>query len=319
MSTETTLSSQSNLYDVLGIAPNADDDEVRRAFRSLARLLHPDVNASEDAAQRFARVAHAHSILSDRERRRAYDASRQAPRGAHVRSPNVARTTPAAHGVLRGADVEASVSLSIREAAFGTEVTLDVKRREVCAVCLGAGAEDGGTSTRCPTCLGSGGTRTRGDECSRCQGSGVLGSPPCSNCSGSGRKRGHTSLVVAIPAAVEDGQILRLKGDGDAGPRNGPRGDLLLLVSIEPDPVLRRSGIDILMDLPISTEDAESGCSVEVPTLRGPKRVRVPAHSKDRTLLRIGGAGLRPPGSWHKGDQFVTVRIDSTMANEREF
>jgi molecular chaperone DnaJ len=319
MSTNTTLSSQSNLYDILGIAPNADDDEVRRAFRSLARLLHPDVNASVDAAQRFARVAHAHSILSDPERRQAYDASRQAPKGVRVRSPHPARPAPVAHGVLRGADVEASVTLSIREAAFGAEVNIDVKRREVCAICLGAGTAEGGTSTRCPICLGSGGTRSRGDECSRCQGSGVLGNPPCSNCSGSGRKRGLTSLVVAIPPAVEDGQVLRLKGDGDAGPRNGPRGDLLLLVSIEPDPVLRRSGIDILMELPISPEDASSGCSVEVPTLRGPKRVRVPAHTKDRTLLRIGGAGLRPPGSWHKGDQFITVRIDGSQANEKAF
>jgi molecular chaperone DnaJ len=117
------------------------------------------------------------------------------------------------------------------------------------------------------------------------------------------------SLVVAIPAAVDDRQVLRLKGDGDAGPRNGPRGDLLLRITVEPDAVLRRSGIDILMDLPISAEDAAAGCSIEVPTLRGPKRLRIPARTQDHTLLRIGGAGLRPPGSWHKGDQFVTVRV----------
>ncbi|MDB5075966.1 MAG: dnaJ2, partial [Chloroflexi bacterium] len=205
------------------------------------------------------------------------------------------------------------------EAAFGIEVKVDIKRREVCAICLGSGAADGGTSIRCTACMGSGGTRARGDECIHCHGSGVVGDPPCPNCSGSGRKGGSTSLTVAIPAGVEDGQVLTLKGDGDAGPRNGPRGDLLLRISIEPDPILRRSGIDILMDLLITPEEAEAGCSIEVPTLRGPKRLRIPAHTSDRTLLRMGGAGLRPRGSWHKGDQFITIRIGEIQSTERMF
>jgi molecular chaperone DnaJ len=310
MSGNAVLSSH-NLYDVLGIAPNADADEVRRAFRSLARLVHPDVNRAQDAARHFAQIAHAHAVLSDPIRRRDYDASRRAPAGTRVRSPHDhghGGRGPG-RGVLRGADVEVTVNLSMREAAFGAEIPVEVTRREVCAMCVGSGTAEGGTSIRCPKCMGTGNTRTGGEECGRCQGSGVLSTPPCPNCLGSGRRRGLTNLIVAVPPAVDHGTVLTLKGDGDAGPRNGPRGDLRLRVEVEPDQVLRRSGIDILMMLPLSPHDAEAGCSIEVPTLRGPKRLRVPPRTADRTLLRISGAGIRPHGSWHRGDQFVTVRI----------
>ena len=201
------------------------------------------------------------------------------------------------------------MQLSLREAAFGMGRKVDVPRREVCAICVGKGTEPGGTSERCPRCQGTGGTRTPGDECSHCQGSGVIGDPPCPNCHGSGRRRGQTTLIVAIPPGVEDGQVLTLKGDGDAGPRNGPRGDLRLRIMVEPDPVLRRNGIDIIMDLPISAQEAARGMHVEVPTLRGPKRIRVPEGVMDKTIVRLGGAGLRLPGSWHRGDQFVIVHV----------
>jgi molecular chaperone DnaJ len=302
-----------SLYDVLGIAPNADADEVRRAYRSLARLLHPDVNTAPDAAARFAQISHAYAVLSDPGQRRVYDAGRRPLSRAQVRTPSPHGAAAVAPGVLRGADVEAEVQLSLREAAFGVERSVRVERREVCAICVGNGAAKGGTSSRCPACLGSGGTRNAREECARCQGSGVIGDPPCPNCYGSGRRRGGVTMTVAIPPGVEDGQVLRLKGDGDAGPRNGPRGDLLLRLAVEPDPILRRQGIDIVMDLPLSAEQAERGCHVEVPTLRGPKRLRVPPGTADRAVLRIGGAGIRLPGAWHRGDQFVVVHRQASM------
>jgi molecular chaperone DnaJ len=305
-----------NLYDALGVAPTAESDEIRRAFRSLARLLHPDVNTARDAAQQFAAVAHAHAVLSDPARRRAYDATRRAPPGVRVRRPVDARPAFAGRGALRGADVAVTVRLSLREAAFGSEPRVEVPRREVCAICLGRGAPEDGASERCPVCNGTGGTRTPGNECTACQGSGVIGDPPCPNCHGTSRKRGRTTLSVAIPAGIEHGSRLTLRGDGDVGPRNGPRGALILEVEVESDPVLRRSGIDILMDLPISPGDAASGCMIEVPTLRGPKRLHVPPHTHDRALLRLGGAGVRPHGSWHRGDQFVTVVVVDGQPSE---
>jgi molecular chaperone DnaJ len=297
-----------NLYDLLGIAPNADAQEVRRAYRSLARHLHPDLNGSHDAAHRFTQVTNAYEVLSDPARRRLYDEARRSRAGAPLRSSLV--TKPGvSRGVLRGADVSASVAVSLREAVFGVEVEVDAVRREVCIECVGMGVARGGATIRCVVCNGTGGTRSRGDECRTCNGSGVVGDPPCSPCHGSGRRVGQLSLVAKIPSGVEDGQVLRLKGDGDAGPRNGPRGDLLLRVSVAPDPVLRRNGIDIIMDLPLGMAEALDGCHVEVPTLRGPKRIRVQPGTGDRAVVRLPGAGIRLPGSWHKGDQFVIVRV----------
>jgi molecular chaperone DnaJ len=255
-------------------------------------------------------------VLSDPVRRRDYDASRRAPAGARVRSTNGRVSNNPGRGALRGADVDLAVKLSLRESAFGVEISVEVTRREVCPVCAGSGAAEGGISIRCPKCLGTGNTRSGGEECPRCQGSGLVSTPPCPNCLGSGRRRGSSTLMVAIPAAVEHGAVLTLKGDGDTGPRNGPRGDLRLRVEIEPDQVLQRSGIDVLMSLPLSPADAELGCSIEVPTLRGPKRLRIPPHTMDRTLLRIGDAGIRPHGSWRRGDQFVTVRIIGSQPRE---
>lgn len=301
-----------NLYDLLGIAPNADPQEVRRAYRALARHLHPDLNEAPDAADRFNQLSQAYTVLNDPARRRLYDEARRLGNGAPARSPLPPRSA-IGRGVLRGADVEAAAQLSLREAVFGVETRLEVGRREVCVVCVGMGVAKGGATIRCIQCNGTGGTRRAGDECRQCHGSGVVGDPPCPQCSGSGRRQGLTALVIQIPPGVDHGQVLRLKGDGDAGPRNGPRGDLLLRIAVEPDPVLQRSGIDIIMNLPLSKQEAAEGCHVEVPTLRGPKRLRVPPGTEDRTILRIGGAGLRLPGSWHKGDQFVTVQTHDGM------
>ncbi len=304
-----TVSADANLYDVLGVAPNADQLEVRGAFRSLARILHPDFNHSQQAAERFVAVAQAYAVLSDPERRRAYDASRRPPPGVVAKSPSLGRTVAVSRGVMRGADVEVTLFLSLREAAFGVDTRVQVPRREVCAACLGRGAAEGGTSTRCEVCNGTGGTRSGAGECSACKGSGVRGEPPCPNCYGRGRLQGLTALIVAVPPAVEDGQALVLKGEGDCGPRNGPRGDLLVRVAVRPDPVFTRTGIDILISLPVSAEDANAGCALEVPTLRGPRMLRIPANTRDRAVLRIAGAGLRHHGSFHKGDQFVTIVV----------
>ena len=297
-------------YELLDLQPGVDAETVRRAYRRLARALHPDVNPDPEAARRFALVSQAYAVLNDPLRRRQYDEQRRhADNGALSRQSRRPSTAQPGRGVLRGADVELTVHVSLRTAALGGEQPVEVPRREVCAVCVGTGTVQGGVSTRCPRCLGTGGTRTPGEECTRCQGSGVIGDPPCPNCHGIGRRQGVTRITVALPPGTEDGQRLVLKGDGDAGPRNGPRGDLILRIAVEPDPVLRRHGIDILMDLNLTPEEARQGGSYDVPTLKGGKRLRVPTDVKEGAILRIGGAGVRLPGSWHRGDQFVTVHI----------
>lgn len=299
-----------DLYHVLGLRPDADTDAVRRAYRSLARMLHPDVNPAPDAADRFSQVSHAYAVLSDPARRRQYDEQRYRPQPASAATVgNTFGGARVSRGVLRGRDVEAQVHVSLRDAVKGVEAKVDVPRREVCAICVGTGAGPGGTSERCPRCLGTGGTRSGGEECGRCLGSGVVGDPACPNCHGAGRRQGQTQIVVSLPAGVEDGQRLVLKGDGDVGPRNGPRGDLIVRVVVDPDPVLRRHGMDILMDVTISPEEAAHGTNVEVPTLKGTKRLRIPAGTRDKAILRMGGIGVRLSRLWHHGDQFVTVHI----------
>ena len=307
-----------NLYDLLGIAPTADPQEVRRAYRALARHLHPDLNQAPDAADRFTQVNSAYLVLNDPARRRLYDEGRRHRGSAPMRSPRPA--TPAmSRGVLRGADVELTVQVSLREAVFGVETRVEIARREVCVACVGMGVVKGGATLRCTRCNGTGGTRRLGEECRDCHGSGVIGDPPCPTCSGSGRRGGQVSMTISIPPGVDHGQVLRLKGDGDVGPRNGPRGDLQLRIMVEPDPVLRRNGIDIVMDLPLGTMEAREGRHVEVPTLRGPKRIKIEAGTVDRAVVRISGAGIRLPGSWHKGDQFVIVRVrDDLMRMEND-
>lgn len=297
-----------DLYAVLGLRPSADADAIRRAYRSLARELHPDINPAPDAARRFAAVSRAYATLGDPVRRRQYDEGRPRPGvgGAdHRRAPAQAR-----RGVLRGRDVDVPVHVSLRDSVAGVETRVEVQRREVCAICVGTGAATGGRSMRCPRCLGSGGTRTTGEECSRCMGSGVIGEPPCPNCHGAGRKLGQTRILVGLPPGVEDGQRLVLKGDGDVGPRNGPRGDLIVHIIVDPDPVLRRQGADILMDLTISADHAARGASVEVPTLRGTWRIRIPGGVREGKTVRIGGAGVRSPRAWwRRGSQYVTIHI----------
>lgn len=300
---------QRDLYAVLGLAPNADGDAIRHAYRALARRLHPDVSVAPDAARQFAEISHAYAVLSDPAQRRRYDEQRAAPparasAGAH-RDP-----APARRGVLRGRDVEVTAHIPLRAAIFGVECRVMVARREVCAICVGSGAARGGVSVRCPRCLGTGGTRTTGEECTRCLGSGVIGDPPCANCHGAGRKQGQTEIVVALPPNVEDGQRLVLKGDGDVGPRNGPRGDLVLRLVVDPDPVLRRRGLDVVMDLTLDADDAARGAAVAVPTIRGMKRLRIARGVRDGQTLRIARAGIRAPGHWwRRGDQIVIVHL----------
>lgn len=309
----TQLPPESDLYHLLGVSPDADAGAIRRAFRSLARTLHPDVNPSTDAATCFSRVSQAHAILSDPERRRRYDEQRRHGAMQTSRSPVPAAARRAAsRGVLRGGDVEVPVHLSLRHSISGIEGRIEVPRRETCAICLGTGAAQGGVSVRCARCQGSGGVRTD-EQCPRCHGSGVIGDPPCPNCTGAGSRAGTTEIIVALPAGVESGKRLVLKGEGHVGPRNGPRGDLVLKIVVDPDPVLRRHGIDIVMDLTISSDEAARGTSVEVPTLKGTRRLRIPAGVRDRAVLRIGGVGVRLPGMWHRGDQFVTIHLGAQI------
>lgn len=311
-------------YAVLGVAPTASPAEIRQAYRELARHLHPDVNRAPDAAAQFAALARAYATLSDPERRRAYDLARTLgagpPQWAGSGVPEAARRNgrasgrhpdapPPAEPSLRGPDVWQTVHLTLREAAFGVNKTIEVPRREICGLCHGSGAAPAGTVRQCPRCHGTGRGQHPGEECPRCHGNGGIPTAPCPGCNGLGRVASAPSFPLRFPPAIEDGETLRIKNEGDPGPQGGPRGDLRLRIEVDPDPVLRRRGGEVYADLSITPEQAARGGDVEVPTLHGARRLRLPRGVADGASFVMRRQGLRLKGKWSRGDQHVTIHV----------
>lgn len=308
-----------DLYEILGVSSTASQTEIRQAYRVIARRLHPDVNRAPDAAERFAAAAAAYDTLSDWARRRAYDLVRSAPAlsaptisGAQRHDSGLngrSRYDPPVDPALRGMDVIVTVRLTLRESAFGVEKSVEAPRREPCARCGGTGAAPAASSHQCGRCHGTGRGARPGAACPRCQGNGAIPTHACSLCLGAGRLAGTASFSLRFPPAIEHGEVLRIKNEGDPGPRGGPRGDLRVRIEVEPDPVLIRRGSEAYATLTVTPAQAARGGRVAVPTLHGTTYLILPAgvSGGDRFVLR--GRGLRLKGRWRRGDQYVTVRV----------
>lgn len=307
---------ETDYYTLLGVSPTADEREIRHAYREHARHLHPDVNKEPDAAERFSILASAYAVLSDPARRRAYDVTRT---GAPVQdalapemkphSPRGTAAVPRDEPSLRGLDVEQTVTLTLREAAFGVDKNIIVARRAVCGLCHGDGAAPGAVVQQCPRCHGTGRDRRPGEECERCHGAGVTATIPCPGCDGAGRISVHDEFALHFPPAIEDGEELRIRNEGDPGPRGGPRGDLRLRVQVEPDPVLRRVGSEVYADIDVTAAQAARGDAIALPTLHGQSRLSLPRGVADGTVLTMKRRGLRLKGRFARGDQHVTVHV----------
>jgi molecular chaperone DnaJ len=330
----------STLYDTLGVKKGASADEIKKAYRKLAREYHPDRNPGDAAAEeKFKEVQHAYDVLADDEKRKAYDrfgaqnGRPGAPGGANVNFDlgdfNIGDLGDLFGGLfgggraqtrgqrqpVRGADVEAEVRLSFEDSLRGAEAKVPVELTVACRTCGGTGAEPGTAPVICPECNGRGvkaesqGLFALSQPCPRCRGNGTVIEQPCKSCQGSGRERRIKTYTVKIKPGVKDATRIRLKGKGEAGSNGGPAGDLIVLVHVDASPVYERRGDDLVVNVPLSYATAVLGGKVDVPTPDGTVSLKIPAGSEDGKLIRIKGRGAPKIGGGGKGDVLARVRI----------
>jgi molecular chaperone DnaJ len=325
-----------DLYAILGVSADASQDDIKRAYRQLARQLHPDVSGAPDAEERFKQVSAAYEILSDPAKRRQYDlygqggGSQQFPFG-DVSDIFEAFFGPGTFGQRRrsqrrsrsqrGEDLSVGVRLSFEESVFGVHREVEVARLEACDRCAGSGAEPGTQPTRCANCGGTGqvqdlrrsifGTVMTAQPCPVCGGTGEQVLSPCSMCRGEGRVRGSTVVPVDVPAGVSEGLELHVSGAGNAGRAGGRPGDLYLSLSVEPSPVFDRRGQDLFATLDVSVPQVALGVDLEVETVDGAERVKIPAGTASGTVLRLRGHGVPNLGRRGRGDLFLTVHVET--------
>lgn len=327
----------SDYYEILGVAPNATDDEIKRAYRALARRYHPDSNPDDpDAEARFKEITLAYETLRDPERRRRYDLF--GDDGTRV-SSGQATSDPFGFGNLfdaffggdpfgargpsgpqRAPDAEAVVHLDLAEAAFGTVAAIEVRLPVACARCDGSGCEPGTHPSRCDVCGGTGEVRevrrsvlgqiVTAAPCVACSATGNRILSPCRDCRGDGRVRAARSIEVEVPPGVDDGQRLRLSGRGPAAPRGGIPGDLYVTVRVEPDPRFERHGDDLLHVRRIAFTQAALGCRLDVETLEGPEELVVPAGTQPGHVFRLRGRGIPALRGRGRGDLLVRVDVE---------
>jgi molecular chaperone DnaJ len=321
-------------YETLGVSKNASADEIKKAYRKLARECHPDRNPGDEAAEeRFKDVQSAYDLLSDSEKRKQYDTfgANGVPGGFGGANFNFGgdfdlgdilgglfggrRGSRAERRGVRGADVEATVNLSFEDSLAGVETKIPVEVDAPCRECGGSGAQPGTAPVICPECNGRGvkaesqGLFALSQPCPRCRGNGTVIEKPCPTCHGSGRQRRTKRYTVRIPAGEKDGTRIRLKGKGEPGMNGGPSGDLEVVTHVAASPLYERRGADLVVTVPVTYSEAALGASVEVPTPEGPVSLKVPAGSEDGKLLRIRGRGAPKLSGSGKGDVLARLRI----------
>jgi molecular chaperone DnaJ len=321
-----------DFYEVLGVGRGASAEEIKKAYRKLAREYHPDRNPDDSAAEeRFKEVQQAYDTLSDAEKRKQYDAGggfagfgRGGPGegggfGADIGDifSSLFRRGGPQQQAARGRDLETEVQLSFPAAIDGTEIPVTVPKQSTCRTCAGTGAKPGTAPVVCPRCQGRGidsesqGFFSISQPCQLCGGAGQVIEDPCPTCAGSGLTMQRKRYRVRIPAGVRDGSRIRVRGKGEDGPRGAPPGDLYVVTRVAPSPVFRRRDDGNLeVTLPITVAEAIEGGTVEVPTLRGTKRIRVPAGTQHGTVQRLRGEGPPKPGSGQRGDLLYRIEVE---------
>lgn len=339
------MAEKRDYYDVLGIDKNASKEEIKKAYRKLSKKYHPDINKEADADEKFKEVTEAYEVLSDEQQRAAYDQYGHAGTqggfggggayqsygggfedifdtffgggggfggfgGSSRRDPNAPR---------QGDDLQYTIDLEFEEAVFGTEKTIKYKREEDCHYCNGSGAQPGTKPKTCPTCNGRGVQNVVRDTplgrvqtqsvCSTCSGTGQIIEKKCDHCQGKGREAATHTVKVKVPAGVEDGQSMRLSGQGNEGYNNGPTGDLYVVFRVKRSDIFERNGAEIRFTLPINFAQAALGDEVEVPTVHGKVSMKIPAGTQTGATFRLKGKGAPKLNGKTNGDQQVVVKV----------
>ncbi|MDX5474929.1 MAG: molecular chaperone DnaJ [Bacillaceae bacterium] len=329
--------SKRDYYEVLGVSKGASKDEIKKAYRKLSKQYHPDINSAPDAADKFKEIKEAYEVLSDDQKRSHYDQfGHTDPNqgfggfgggaggfggfedifetffggGGRRRDPNAPR---------QGADLQYTMTVSFEEAAFGKETDIEIPREETCNTCTGTGAKPGTKVETCSHCRGTGqesieqntpfGRIVNKRTCSKCQGTGKFIPQKCASCHGAGRIKKRNTINVKIPAGIDDGQQLRISGKGEAGINGGPPGDLYIVFHVRPHEFFERDGDDIYCEMPITFAQAALGDEVEVPTLSGKVKLKVPAGTQTGTNFRLKGKGVANVRGYGQGDQHIKIRV----------
>lgn len=331
--------SKRDYYEVLGIEKNASKDEIKKAYRKLSKKYHPDINKEADAAEKFKEVKEAYEVLSDDQKRSHYDQfghtdPNQGFGGfgngdfggfggfedifstffgggsSRRRDPNAPR---------QGADLQYTMALDFEEAVFGKETVIEIPREETCDTCNGTGAKSGTKPETCSYCHGSGQLNTEQNTpfgkivnrrvCNHCNGTGKMIKDKCRTCSGTGKVKKRRKINVKIPAGVDDGQQLRVTGQGEPGINGGPAGDLYVVFHVNEHEFFERDGDDIYCEIPITFSQASLGDEIEVPTLHGKVKLKVPAGTQTGTKFRLRGKGVPNVRGYGVGDQHILVKI----------
>ncbi|HEY9148214.1 MAG TPA: molecular chaperone DnaJ [Gammaproteobacteria bacterium] len=333
--------SKRDYYEVLGVQRNATEAEIKKAFKRLAMKYHPDRNPDDDEAkQKFGEAREAYDVLSDAQKRAAYDQFGHAgveggmgggPGGFGGGGASFSDIFGDVFGdifgggrgggqrVYRGADLRYNLEISLEEAVAGTTVKIRIPTLVGCEECGGSGAKKGSSPTTCPTCHGHGQVRMQQgffsvqQACPRCQGSGQIIDDPCQVCHGEGRVQKQKTLSVKVPPGVDNGDRIRLTGEGEAGENGGPAGDLYVQISVREHPIFTRDGNDLYCEVPISFTTAALGGELEVPTLDGRVKLKVPAESQSGKLFRLRGKGVKSVRSNHVGDLMCKVMVETPV------
>ena len=332
-----------DFYDILGVNRDASEEEIKKAYRKLAMKHHPDRNPDDQGAEeKFKEAKLAYEILSDADKRAAYDqfghagVDQQAGMGggfggggsgfADAFSDIFGDIFGGGGGggnrrdrVYRGADLRYNLEIGLEEAARGTETKIRIPTLEECGTCHGSGAKPGSTPTTCTTCGGHGQVRIQQgffsvqQTCPRCGGTGKMITDPCTACHGEGRIKKHKTLSVKIPAGVDSGDRIRLAGEGEAGVNGGPAGDLYVVINLKEHPVFKRDGDDLHCEMPISFANAALGGEVEIPTLDGHAKVKIPPETQTGKVFRLRGKGIKGVRSAAPGDLLCHMLVETPV------